>query len=245
MKNKTVIITGAAKGIGSATAIKFAEQGYNVLINYHTSETKAKALGTFLSEKGFSFRLYQADVTQRSEVDQMVAYCVQEFGSIDVLVNNAGISETKLFTDISENEWDNMIRVNLKSLFNCTQSVLKIMLPNKKGKIINIASVWGMVGASCEVHYSTSKAGIIGFTKALAKELAPSNIIVNCIAPGIIDTDMMQDYSAEEIQVMESEIPLGKFGSAHDVAESIFFLASDGGNYITGQVLSPNGGFII
>ncbi|GAU78441.1 elongation factor P 5-aminopentanone reductase [Fusibacter sp. 3D3] len=245
MKNKTVIITGAAKGIGRSIAIKFAENGYNVLINYHKSEANAKALGAYLSANGFCYRLYQADVTQRAEVDQMIEYCIKAFGNIDILVNNAGVSATKLFTDISENEWDNMICVNLKSVFNCTQSVLKIMLPNKSGKIINISSIWGMVGASCEVHYSTSKSGMIGFTKALAKELGPSHIRVNCVAPGIINTDMMKDYDEEDIKLMEQQIPLGKFGETEAVAETVFFLASDGGDYWTGQVLSPNGGIVI
>lgn len=245
IESKTMIITGAAKGIGRAIAILFAEKGYNVLINYCKSQEEANALGIELAAKGCSYRLYKADVTKRSEVDEMVDFCIREFGTVDLLINNAGISESKLFTDINEENWNHMMDVNLKGVFNCTQSVMKTMICNKQGRVINISSIWGMVGASCEVHYSTAKAGLIGFTKALAKELAPSNIQVNCIAPGIIDTDMLKGYTSTEIDRMREEIPLGELGQVRDIAECAWYLASVGGVYMTGQVLSPNGGMVI
>ena len=244
-ESKAMIITGAAKGIGRAIANLFAENGYKVLINYCSSDKDAKELGTELAKKGCEFCLYKADITKRREVDEMVAFCVNEFGTVDLLINNAGISESKLFMDISEEDWDHMMDVNLKGAFNCTQSVMETMVSNKQGKIINISSIWGMVGASCEVHYSTAKAGMIGFTKALAKELAPSNIQVNCIAPGIIETDMIKSFTNEEIDMMKDEIPLGELGKVHDIAECAWYLATTGGDYLTGQVISPNGGMVI
>lgn len=245
IESKVMIITGAAKGIGRAIANLFAANGYKVLINYCSSDEDAKELGTELAKKGCEFCLYKANITKRREVDEMVAFCVNEFGTVDLLINNAGICESKLFTDISEEDWDHMMDVNLKGAFNCTQSVMETMVSNKQGKIINISSIWGMVGASCEVHYSTAKAGMIGFTKALAKELAPSNIQVNCIAPGIIETDMIKSFTNEEIDMMKEEIPLGDLGQVQDIAECAWYLASAGGDYMTGQVLSPNGGMVI
>lgn len=244
-KTKTVIITGGAKGIGKAMVLHFAKMGYHVLINYCQSSEAAYQLGAHLKEKGLSYRLYQADVTKRQEVDQMVSYCVDTFGTVDILINNAGIAESKLFTEINDESWDHMMNVNLKGAYNCTQSVLKTMLPNKEGCIINISSIWGMVGASCEVHYSTAKAGLIGFTKALAKELAPSNIKVNCIAPGIIETDMLNGFTDDEVTLMKQEIPVGTLGTPQNIADCAWYLATTGSDYMTGQVISPNGGMII
>ncbi len=244
--NKTVIITGAAKGIGRAIAKDFAYSGYNVCINYNTSENEAKELCSELAKNGCNVIIYKADITKREEVDKMVEYVIGTFGNIDVLVNNAGISEYKLFIDISEEELQRMLNVNIMGTFNMSQSVLKkSMLPRKDGTIINISSIWGMVGASLEVAYSTSKAAIIGMSKALAKELAPSNITVNVVAPGAISTDMLATLSDEDMKVLKDEIPLGKIGNVEDVAASVKFLASYEARYITGQVISPNGGLVI
>jgi 3-oxoacyl-[acyl-carrier protein] reductase len=245
IKSKTVIITGASKGIGKTTAVLFAIEGYNVLINYNHSENEALKLYNRLEAKSLSVDLYKADVSKRGQVDLMVDYCVNRFGSIDILINNSGISQQKVFTEISEHEWDEMLDINLKGVFNCSQSVLKYMLQHKKGKIINISSIWGMVGASCEVHYSAAKAGVIGFTKALAKELGPSNIKVNAIAPGIINTDMIHSLTAEELNQLKEYTPLARVGKSKDIAACALFLASDNADFITGQVVSPNGGFVI
>lgn len=241
----TVIITGASKGIGRAMAQKFAMQSYNVLINYNHSESEAQKLYNSLKEKGCSVRIFKADISKRSEVDSMVDYCIKSFGSVDILINNAGIAQTKLFIDITEEDWDRMFNTNMKGVFNCTQSVLTNMIKNKRGKIINISSIWGIVGASCESHYSASKAGIIGLTKSLAKELGPSNIQVNSVAPGVIKTDMLSSYSQSDLDDLKENTPLMRLGTPDDIANCALFLASESADFITGQVISPNGGFII
>lgn len=242
---KTVIITGASRGIGQSIAELFAHKDYNVLINFNKSEKSALDLYNKLKSEGLSANVFKADVSKRSEVESMMKFCVKEFGGIDVLINNAGISQEKLFTDISDEDFDEMINVNLKSVFYCSQVALRYMLPDKKGKIINVSSIWGLVGASCEVHYSAAKAGIIGLTKALAKELGPSNIQVNCIAPGVIQTDMLSSYNEDELRVLQENTPLMRLGSPSDIAGCALFLASSYANFITGQIISPNGGFII
>lgn len=200
---------------------------------------------TILNEKNFSVKLFKADISNREDVEDMVDYCIKEFGGLDVLVNNAGVSQDKLFTDITDEDWDNMMNINLKGSFYCSQVALKYMISEKKGNIINISSIWGISGASCEVHYSITKAGIIGMTKALAKEVGPSNIRVNSIAPGVINTDMLSGYNEEDIDVLVEETPLMRLGTPEDIANCAIFLASDKSNFITGQVISPNGGFVI
>ncbi|KPI50727.1 3-ketoacyl-ACP reductase [Clostridioides difficile] len=245
MKNKTVLITGGSRGIGKALSKAFAKEGYNVLINFNKSENEAKELYTILNEKNFSVKLFKADVSNREDVENMMDYCVKEFGGLDILVNNAGISQDKLFTDITDEDWDNMMNINLKGSFYCSQVALKYMISEKKGNIINISSIWGISGASCEVHYSITKAGMIGMTKALAKEVGPSNIRVNSIAPGVINTDMLSGYNEEDINVLVEETPLMRLGTPEDIANCAIFLASDKSNFITGQVISPNGGFVI
>lgn len=245
MKKKTVLITGGARGIGKAMSKAFAKEGYNVLVNFNKSENGAKELYTILNEKNFSVKLFKADISNREDVEDMVDYCIKEFGGLDVLVNNAGVSQDKLFTDITDEDWDNMMNINLKGSFYCSQVALKYMISEKKGNIINISSIWGISGASCEVHYSITKAGIIGMTKALAKEVAPSNIRVNSIAPGVINTDMLSGYNEEDIDVLVEETPLMRLGTPEDIANCAIFLASDKSNFITGQVISPNGGFVI
>jgi len=242
---KTAIISGASKGIGKETAKLFAEKGYNVLINYNTSQELAEQLCAELVEKGLNASKYKADVSKLQEVIGMVDFILDKYGGIDVLVNNAGISHVSLFGDTSETQWDNVMSVNLKGVFNCCQAVLPHMLKNKSGKIINVSSIWGITGASCEVAYSASKAGVIGLTKALAKELGPSNIQVNCVAPGIIETNMNSNFNEAELMSLKEETPLMRFGSALEIAKSIYFLASDDASFYTGQVFSPNGGFLI
>ncbi len=242
---KTVLITGGARGIGRATSRLFAQNGYNVIINYLNSGPEAGDLAASLEKQGTKVLAFQADVSDRREVEAMVKAGLLNYGSIDVLVNNAGIAQQKLFTDISEEEWDRMLDVHVKGIFNCCQCVVPHMVNKKAGKIINISSIWGITGASCEVHYSTAKAAVIGFTKALARELGPSNIQVNCVAPGIIATDMNAglDESARESLLLET--PLLRFGTPADIAYAIFYLASDKADFLTGQVISPNGGFVI
>lgn len=245
MNKKTVLITGSSRGIGRETAKLFAKNKYNVLINYNKSEKEAIDLYNELKSSGYSVSIYKADVSNINEVNLLIKHCIGTFGKIDVLINNAGISKNKLFTDITLDEWHEMINVNLNSIFYTTQMALKYMIPEYSGKIINISSIWGMVGGSYEVHYSTSKAAIIGMTKALAKELGPSNIQVNCIAPGVIQTDMINDVSEDILDTLKEETPLMRLGTPIDIANCALFLASDNSNFITGQVISPNGGFVI
>ncbi len=241
----TALITGASRGIGKATAELFGSRGYNVLLNYNRSEAAALDLLENLQKKGISAAVFRADVAKKPEVQAMTEFCTGKFGGIDILINNAAIAASKLFIDITEAEWDEMINVNLKGVFNCSQAALKFMIPQKKGKIINIASIWGLVGASCEVHYSAAKAGVIGLTKALAKELGPSNIQVNCIAPGVIQTEMLDSFQEEDLAELRSATPLQRLGKPRDIAAAAYFLASEEADFITGQVLSPNGGFVI
>lgn len=243
--SKTVLITGASKGIGAATAILFAEKGYNVVMNYNNSVQSALILQKSLAESGYKVIAYQANVTNRIDVELMVKETIDRFGSIDVLINNAGVASQGLFTDISDIEWNEIMDVNLNGVYNVTQAVLPYMIRQKSGSIINISSMWGQVGASCEVAYSAAKAGVIGLTKALAKEVGPSGIRVNCIAPGLIETGMNQELTLEDVAAIVDETPLGRIGSTNDVASSALFLASDDSSFITGQVLGVNGGYII
>ena len=238
---KTVLITGGARGIGKAIAEKFAQNGYNVVINYSKSEEAAYRMTQIYP----NVRAFKADISNKKEVQSLIDFAEKEFKHVDILINNAGISSTGLLQDLAEEELNRIFAVNVNGSFFTAQAVLPNMISRKSGKIINISSVWGMVGASNEVAYSASKSAIIGFTKALAKEVGPSNINVNCVAPGIIMTDMVSDYSIEEFDDIRSNIPLDKIGSTEDVANVVYFLASDEANYITGQVISPNGGWII
>ena len=242
---KTVLITGASKGIGAATAILFAQKGYNVVVNYNESYESASLLCRSLASHGYSVMPQKANVANRLEVELMVKETLYKFGSLDILVNNAGISYQGLITDTDEIDFDNIIDVNLKGVFNCCKSVVPSMVSQQSGRIINISSMWGQVGASCEVAYSAAKAGVIGLTKALAKELAPSGITVNCIAPGLIETNMNANLTIEEINAFVENVPLGRIGNADEIASAIEFLASDKADYITGQILGINGGYVI
>ncbi len=243
--NKTILITGASKGIGAATAILFAQKGYNVVINYNESYESASLLCRSLASHGYSVMAQKANVANRLEVELMVKETLYKFGSLDILVNNAGVAHQALLTDTDEIDFDKIIDVNLKGVYNCCKCVIPSMVSKQSGKIINISSMWGQVGASCEVAYSASKAGVIGLTKALAKELAPSGITVNAIAPGLIETGMNSHLSIEELSDFVENIPLGRMGNADEIAAAIEFLASDKADYITGQILGINGGFVI
>lgn len=242
---KTVLVTGSSRGIGRAIAQLFAENNYNVIINYLHAEDDAYALISSLNRQGHKAIAFQADVARADQVKAMFDHAIASFGAIDVLINNAGIAQQKLFTDITEDDWDRMMDVHVKGLFNCCQCALPDMISRKQGKIINISSIWGMTGASCEVHYSTAKAAVIGFTKALARELGPSNIQVNCVAPGIIETAMNASLDENERNILREETPLIRFGTPAEVASAVLYLASENANFITGQVLSPNGGLVI
>ncbi|MEQ8201961.1 MAG: SDR family oxidoreductase [Syntrophomonadaceae bacterium] len=242
---KTVLITGGSRGIGRASAQLFARQGCNVVVNYLHSQQAAQDLVAGLTGEGCGAMACQADVSNREQVEYMVRSVLERFGCIDVLINNAGIAQQKLFTDITDEDWDAMLGVNVKGIFNCCQAVVPGMIRRKRGKIINLASIWGITGASCEVHYSTAKAAVIGFTKALARELGPSNIQVNCVAPGIIDTDMNAFLAEDDRAALVEATPLMRLGTPQDIAYALSFLASEQADFLTGQVLSPNGGFII
>lgn len=238
-----VIVTGASKGIGRNIAKNLAIKGYQVIANYNKSEKEILNLKQELLEENINIDIFRADVSKREEVEKLVSYTIEKYKKIDVLINNAGISQIKEFTQITDDDWNNMININLNSVFYMTQNVCKNMIRNKKGCIINISSIWGITGASCEVHYSVSKAGIDAMTKALAKELGPSNIRINSIAPGIIDTDMNKSLTQEEIKKIEEEIPLEKIGKTIDIEKCVEWLIED--KYTTGQVISINGGWII
>lgn len=240
---KTAFVTGGSKGIGSSIVKVLAQLGFNVVFTYNSSMQSAFDLKSTLIEQGFCVDCVKVDVTVRSEIQSCIKYILNRFESIDVLVNNAGISQYKLFQDITDMDWDIMINTNLKSAFYTIQEVLPNMLHNKHGCIINISSIWGMVGASCEVHYSVSKAGLDGLTKSLAKELGPSNIRVNSVAPGCILTDMNGDFSEDVIEDLKTDIPLSRLGMPIDIAKCVKWLVED--EYTTGQVISPNGGWVI
>ena len=237
--NKVILITGASRGIGNNIAKNLAKENI-VIANYNNSEAEAKKLKKELEEKNINIDIIKADVCNRNQVKEMIKQTIDKY---DVLINNAGISQYKLFTDITDSDWAEIMNTNLNSNFIVTQEVVKNMIHNKEGLIVNISSIWGITGAAMEVAYSTSKAGIIGLTKSLAKELGPSNIRVNAIAPGIINTSMNSKFSEEEINNIQEEIPLEKIGEPEEITKCIEWLIKD--NYTTGQVISINGGWNI
>ncbi len=245
LEGAVVLVTGASRGIGREVARQLAQAGCRVVVNYKASQQAALSLVAELDQAGLCAMAIKADVAERSEVAAMLAAIRQEFGPVDILVNNAGYGQQSLFTDISEVDWDQMFAVHVKGAYNCCQLVLPDMIRRHSGKIINLSSIWGLVGASCEVHYSAAKAAVIGLTKALAKELGPSGIQVNCVAPGVIDTDMNAGLCQQDKDALSEQAALGQLGSVCDVAATVLFLASRQSSFITGQVISPNGGLVI
>lgn len=237
------IVTGASKGIGREIAKELAKQGVTVVANYNTSKKEAEELKQELNEQNIQIDIVQADVSTREGTKKLTEYTLNKYKKVDILINNAGISEYKLFTDETDDDWNRIINTNLYSAFAMSQEVIPSMIHNKKGCIINMSSVWGVVGGALEVIYSVSKAGLDGLTKALAKELGPSNIRVNSIAPGIINTNMNGKFSKEEIKQIKDEIPLEKIGETSDIAKCVKWLIED--TYTTGQIISINGGWII
>lgn len=241
----TVLITGASRGIGAACAAAFGKAGYDVAVNYNRSKDKAETVAAELRQFGVRSCAVCADVSDSAQVKAMFDAVRLELGAVDVLVNNAGIAMYGLLTDMSDSDWDRMISSDLSSVFYCCREALPDMIRSHAGAIINIASMWGEVGASCEAAYSAAKAGVIGLTKALAKEVGPSGIRVNAVSPGVVITDMMSGFTEDDISALRADIPLGTLGKPEDIARAVLYLASDEASYITGQVLSVNGGMVI
>lgn len=241
--NKVVVVTGGSRGIGAQIVKTLANENYKVILNYNNSKEQAEKIQQELLEQGKEIEIIKADVSKREETEKLIQFAINKFNKIDVLINNAGISQEGLFTDVTEEEWQKIINTNLNSVFYCNQQALKYMIQEQQGCIINISSIWGETGASCEVAYSTTKAAINGMTKALAKEVGPSNIRVNAIAPGIIDTDMNRSLTNEELEPIKEQIPLNKIGKALDIAKCVKWLIED--EYTTGQIISINGGWYI
>ena len=244
---ENVLVTGGSGGIGTALCVAFAQTGRNVAVHYRSNRDKAENLANVLSQTyGVKAVAVQADVADSQSVAAMFDKITAELGDIHILVNNAGIAQQKLFSELTDGDWKNMLGTNLDGVFYCSREALnRCMLRDHRGVILNISSMWGQAGASCEVHYSAAKAGVIGLTKALAKELGLSGIRVNCIAPGVIMTDMMKDFDESTIAQLKEETPLNALGTPKDVADAAVFLCSDRAKFITGQTLGVNGGFVI
>ena len=241
--SKVAIVTGASRGIGKEIEKTLAKEGIQEVANYNKSKEKAIELQEELKKENIDIDIFKADVSNRNEAKELVEYTLKKYSKIDILINNAGISEYKMFIDETDEDWNRVINTNLYSAFVMCQEVIPNMVHNKNGCIINISSIWALVSASYEVLYSISKAGMDGLTKGLAKELGPSNIRVNSVAPGAIDTDMNKDLTKEEIKELEEDTPLGRIGKPGDIAKCVKWLVED--EFTTGQVISPNGGWII
>ena len=233
---KKVLITGGSRGIGAECVRSFAKAGYEVYFTYNNSEEMAHQVAEDTAATALKCDISSADA---------IKAVISKVGNIDILINNAGISQIKMFQDITEDDWDNMFNINVRGMFLVTQGVIENMIHNKWGRIINISSMWGEIGASCEVHYSASKAAVIGFTKALAKELGPSGITVNSISPGVIDTDMNSHLTQNELDELCDETPMGRIGEPNDVAKAALYLADEASGFITGADIPINGGIII
>ncbi|MCM8709804.1 SDR family oxidoreductase [Clostridium sp. SYSU_GA19001] len=244
LRGKAALVTGSSGGIGKSIALELAKAGAAVAVNYNKNEQGALETLRLIKDNGGYGIIIKGDVSRYNEARDIICEIVKRFGSIDILVNNAGISKVGLFMDMSEEEWSSLIDTNLKGVINCSHCAVKYMIAKKHGSIINISSIWGNAGASCEVIYSATKGAVNSFTKALAKELAASNVRVNAIAPGVIDTEMNNHLSNEEKESLKLEIPMMKFGSGEDIGRLAVFLASDASKYITGQVITVDGGMI-
>lgn len=240
MDRKTAIVTGGSGDIGGMIVRTLAAAGYRLLIGYHKNEEKALALQKEINDQGGESFIYRHDLSCPTDADLLVQEAVKRFGGLDLLVNNAGSALRKLASEMTDGEWEEMIRLNLSSVFFLARAAIPVFLQKRAGVIINISSIDGIAGASYESAYSAAKAGVIGLTKALAKELAPNGIRVNCVAPGAIDTKMIDFLTLEERALLREEIPLGRLGTAEEVASVVLFLAEN--NYMTGQIVSPNGG---
>lgn len=240
---KNVLITGASGGIGKAAALAFAEKGYGVALQYCGNEKAARETAEEILFRGGSAGVFQADLSREDEVEALFDEAEKQFGFFDVLVNNAGADWKGLLTDMTLSEWERLVGINCTGTFLCSRRALPPMVRKKTGCIVNVSSIWGEVGASCEAAYSASKAAVIGLTKALAKEMGPSGIRVNCVSPGVIDTPMNGDLTKEDLNVLREETPLSRIGTPEEVAEAILFLAEN--TFVTGQVLGVNGGFAL
>ena len=242
---QTVLITGASRGIGRACALRFAAEDTRIAVHYHQNERAAVETAEACCKLGAQADIFRADVADRAQVFAMADAVRRRFGDPEILVNNAGIAQQKLFTDITEEDWRRMNGVHVDGVFYCCQAFLPAMIRAHYGRIINISSMWGQVVASCEVHYSAAKAAVIGLTRALAKEVGPSGVLVNAVAPGVIDTEMNGALDEATRLALNDETPLCRAGTADEVARTVVFLAGSGADFITGQVLGVNGGFII
>ena len=242
---QVALITGSSRGIGRAVAAELSRQGYAVCVNYLLHRAEGEALAAQLRSQGREAIAVQADVADSQAVDAMVRQTQEALGPVTLLVNNAGISWHGLFQDMGDDDWDRLLAVNLTGARNAARAVLPGMISEKNGCIVNISSMWGLRGASCEVAYACSKAAIVGLTRSLALELAPSHIRVNCVAPGCIETDMVRVLGPETQDMLVEETPLGRLGTPEDIAHAVAFLASEKASFITGQVLTADGGFII
>lgn len=242
---RAALITGASRGIGAATARLLAQRGCAVAVNYYRSEERALALVDELTRAGHTAMAVRADVADGVQVRRMVDNVLEKFCQLDILVCNAGIAKSGLISDLTQEEWRAIFAVNVDGVYHAVRCALPHMIHRKAGRIVTVSSMWGQVGASCEAAYSASKAAVIGLTKALAQELGPSGITVNCVAPGVIDTEMNREYTPEDLAALAEQTPLGRLGTPEEVARTIAFLASDEAAFFTGQVLSPNGGFVL
>ena len=245
LKGKTAVVTGSGRGIGRAVALKLADLGANVVLNATQGSRTVDEVEKGISARGVGCAVVRADVRNTAEAEKIIQTAVERFGRVDILVNNAGITRDNLIIRMSEQEWDDVLDTNLKGTFNCIKAVSRIMLKQKSGRIINITSVSGIVGAAGQANYSSSKAGVIGLTKACAKELASRGITVNALAPGLIDTDMTKVLSGEIKEEYMRNIPLKRLGTPEDVANAVAFLASDEAGYITGQIINIDGGMVM
>lgn len=245
LKGKCAIVTGGGRGIGKAIALKLAEQGANIVINYRNSEKEAEELVKAIDEIGGTALAIKADVSKFDEAEKLIKSAQEKFGTVDILVNNAGITKDNLMLRMKEEDFDNVIAVNLKGCFNCIKHVSSVMLKQKSGRIINISSVIGLVGNAGQANYAASKAGILGLTKSVAKELGSRGITVNAIAPGYIETDMTEVLPQKVKDTIMESVPLKRIGKTSDVADLAAFLASDSASYITGQVINVDGGMVV